>query len=97
METNDRVEEIAERIAMRLDGRTVTSHEHYRQMLKKELVHELTNHDQSRHTSLVKAVEGKRIKDLPSSVQDPGGFCRGLGYNRSLDDTLTIINSIFKE
>lgn len=35
--TTNEVEEIAEEIASRLDGRTVTSHAHYREMLAKEL------------------------------------------------------------
>jgi hypothetical protein len=36
------IDRIATRIASKMDGRTVVSHEHYRQMLKKELMSELT-------------------------------------------------------
>lgn len=38
MTHNDqKIKEIAEEIATNMDGRTVTSHEHYREMLTKEL------------------------------------------------------------
>lgn len=51
----------------------------------------LTTHDHSLHSSLVAAVEGKRklVSELEILPED--------GYNQALDDTLTIINSIFKE
>lgn len=52
----DVVAEIAERVATKMDGRTVTSHEHYRSMLKKELEHELTR--------LVKEVEAGERDDV---------------------------------
>lgn len=59
--------EIAERIATQMDGRTVTSHEHYREMLTKELEHALPQ--------LVKEVEAREQKkffsmDLIASFLD---------------------------
>ena len=57
----------------------------------------LTQDRHSLHTSLVAAVEERRIKDLPSSVKDPAGFCKVIGNNQACDKFLTIINSIFKE
>lgn len=53
-ETKSReIEEIVERIASKMDGRTVTSHEHYREMLAKELVYELNSHHQDMMSEVV--------------------------------------------
>ena len=49
----------------------------------------LTQDRAALHTSLVAAVEGKK-KQIWSEVDE-------VDYNQALDDTLTIINSIFKE
>lgn len=56
-----------------------------------QAITETLNQDRtSIHTSLVAAVEGKRkdIRNYPTELDV---------YNQALDDTLTIINSIFKE
>lgn len=37
----EKMKEIASRIALNMDGRTVTSHEHYREMLTKEISYEI--------------------------------------------------------
>lgn len=47
----------------------------------------------SLHASLVAAVEGKR-EPLPAETMTAR---EAKGYNQALDDTLTVINSIFKE
>lgn len=54
------------------------------------------------HTSLVAAVEGKRkVENVTSHVETHDNFIvrnsECVGYNQALNDTLTIINSIFKE
>ena len=35
----------------------------------------------------------KRIKELPSSLQDPGGFCKGLGRNQLVTELVTYLES----
>lgn len=50
---------------------------------------QITQDRQDIYTSLVAAVEGKKYIEPQSQ--------RAINYNRGIDDTLTIINSIFKE
>lgn len=66
-------------------GGDLNSKEYVRELLTPKLHHQL----QSIHTSLVAAVEGKKYIEPQSQ--------RAINYNRGIDDTLTIINSIFKE
>ena len=40
------------------------------------------------YTSLVKGIEGMRNDDLPSAIQDPAGFCKGMGHNQALNHIL---------
>lgn len=61
----------------------------------------ITQDRASLHTSLVAAVEGKKEDAIKHPAQYLGDPRRSeghnTGYNQALDDTLTIINSIFKE
>ena len=48
-------------------------------------------HDIAHQAGIDEAVEKLREmkkKDLPSSLKDPVGFCKGFGYNQALDDTI---------
>jgi NMD protein affecting ribosome stability and mRNA decay len=52
------IERIAEEVASRLDGRTVSSHEHFRQMVKEEVVEALRTHTLALQEEIRKKVDG---------------------------------------
>lgn len=54
---NKEYKEAAERIASRLDGRTVSSHEHYREMLTKELLFEMRKLEEKAKLEVVEEIE----------------------------------------
>ena len=57
----------------------------------------ITQDRASLHTSLVAAVEGKRIKTKIGDFESTALNLEKLYFNKGLDAALTIINSIFKE
>ena len=48
----------------------------------------LTQDRNQAYTRLVEGIEGMRNNDLPSAIQDPAGFCKGMGNNQALTDIL---------
>lgn len=55
-------EYIAEQVAINLDGRTVTSHEHFREMVKKEVLYALSAKDKQKEEAV--AEENNRIAKI---------------------------------
>lgn len=71
-----------------------TPEELARQLHEKGVIPLITQDRQHIHTSLVAAVEAdKRAMGTEINISNE----YKLGYRQALDDTLTIINSIFKE
>lgn len=91
--TDKDIEKVAEKIASAIDGRTVTSHAHYREILTKELKHEITSihaayaeKDRERVERIENMKRG-RVKD-----GEPLWEAHYLGYDEALNDVLTILN-----
>ena len=80
------VEEVAHHLYM---GTHATEKDFY-----EVLIPTITQDRQDTITAVIGMVEGMKTTDLPSSIQNPAGFCREMGRNQALTDIITKLQAL---
>lgn len=58
---------------------------------------EIKKRDLAHRDAIIEVLEAKKIKDLPSSLIDPSGFCKAVGHNQALDQAIEAVKKIYQE